>query len=96
MRLSFLILPANSCLFQEKAQKFTPAWSPLSPRGSAGLSGIPQTELCKDTQLILTPLEAGNLRPSQQLAGCLLQWPGLAGAGCLPGIIHSLSPGSGL
>lgn len=32
------------------------------------LCGILQTEFCKDTWSILTPLEAGNLRPSQQLA----------------------------
>lgn len=31
------------------------------------LCGILQTEFCKDTWSILTPLETGNLRPSQQL-----------------------------
>lgn len=67
-RLSFLILPANSCLFQEIPPRFTPAGSPFSPHVSVCLCGILQTEFCKDTWSILTPLEAGNLRPSQQLA----------------------------
>lgn len=67
-RLSFLILPANSCLFQEIPPRFTPAGSTFSPHVSVGLCGILQTEFCKDTWSILTPLEAGNLRPSQQLA----------------------------
>lgn len=94
-RLSFLILRANSCLFQEIPPRFTPPGSPFSPHVSVCRCGILQTEFCKDTWSILTPLEAGNLRPSQRLAAisraqywCVCG----GGAGCLHGIIYSPVP----
>lgn len=65
--LSFLPHPSSQFLpISGNSSKVHSCIKPSSPRVSVRLGGIPPTELCKDTHLVLTPLEAGNLRPSER------------------------------